>query len=446
MDFVALKRRLIAGTGITLVGSGLTSFLGLLLMLLLVRLLSTAEFGLLMAAISMVSLTQGVLDVRLGEAVTKFSTDFIVRGRKDQALALVLFSYAVDLGISLFAFSILYFPAGFIACTILKKPELTPLLRIVALIPLGRFPVATSVATLRIFNYFTALTAVAVCSGALRFFFPILLCILYPGDVGRIAMGFALATAGVAVVCIVFAVFAIRRNFAGVRPASIRTELKTIIPFSLQTLVGVIFKNLGRGDMAVAIVTRYGRQEEVAYLKLGLQLSGAMTIVPGVVCFTIFQSFAELWAKRERKMFLHLIRRISGLLAALLVAAGILLLIAAPIFIRIWKVEYLKAMPVLYWFVAASILDGICCWIRPAALAVGKPWISTVVNFVRMVLLLGVGLILVPRVGHVGIGIATMALVVGSVPLGVFLVIRSILGKEPTHGVAKAVEISEEIG
>ncbi|NOZ20038.1 MAG: oligosaccharide flippase family protein [Planctomycetes bacterium] len=446
MDFAALKRRLIAGAGVTFLGNCVAAFLGLLLMLVLGRMLGVAEFGLLMAAISVASLTQGVLDVRLGEAVTKFSTDFIAHDKPGKALGLICFSYGVDFCIGLLAFCVLHFPAAFIAGAILRKPQLEPLIRVVAFVPLARFPIATSVAVLRTFNRFSTITAAVTCASVFRLSFPVLLCVTYSGDIERIVPGFPIAATCSALTFTMLAVLAIRRNFSGVKSESIRGELRTIVPFTLQTLVGVIFKNLARGDMAVTIVTRYGREEEIAYLKLGLQLSGMLTIVPSAVGFAAFSSFAELWAKREKKMLLHVIRRLVGLLTVLLVTAGILLLIVAPIFIKIWKSEYLRAMPVLYFLVAAAVVDGVCCWIRPAALAIGKPWISTLVNFVRMVVLLGLGIVLVKWIGHVGIGIATLALSVSSISLGAFLVIRSILCEQPTHGVTDTIKITEKIG
>ena len=433
MDLQDLKQRLIAGTSVTFLGSCATLSFGLLLTVVLGKALDLQSFGLMMAAVSTASLTWGFLDVRFGEAVIKFGVDFVANGEREKALGLIRFSYLVELGLALFVFAIMFFPASFIAKHIYCKPETETLIRIAAFIPLLGFSTATSTAVLRAFQRFGDITAGVAFAGALRFLLPVLLCLFCAGperDIRYILPGYPLAALAATLIFAGLAWRTVRREFPGVKAASIRSDLRQVVPFVLLTFLSNIFKALSRGDLAVAMVTRWRTAVEVSYLKIGLQVSGMLTVIPSSVGFVTFPSFAELWAKNERKMFLHVIRRLAQGLALLMAAGAVLVLVVVPPFIKVWKSDFLPAMNVIYWLVAAAAVDGVCCWIRPASLSLGKPWISTLVNLVRMVVLVGLGCLLVPEIGYVGIGVATLALAVLSMGLGAFLVLKSVLSEQ----------------
>lgn len=437
MDIKKLKQRLIAGTGVTLLGSGATGLFSLFLTLVLIKMLDVGQFGLMSAAQSTLALTAGLLDVRFGEALTKFGADFLAKGRQGKAMGLIVATYVVDIGLAVLMFLVLFAPASLIADYAYRKPELTPLIRIVAFLALAQCTTSASLAVLRTFNRFTAITGAMTFAGISRFVLPVLCCFGFNRDIRYVLLGFIAAALASTVVLVVLALGTIRAELPGVRAESVWPDLRYIVPFTLQTLLGVIFKNLSRGSLAIAIVTRYRPEEEIAYLKLGLGIGGMLSVVPSAVGFVVFPSFAELWAKGERKMLLRVISKLSKLLALGLTVGGILNVAAAPPFIHVWKPAFMPAMPVVYWLVAATVVDGICCWIRPAALSLGEPWISTLVNFVRMVALVGLGVLLVPTMGFVGIGVATLALSVSSIALGAFLVVRSILSEQRHDELAK---------
>ena len=116
----------------------------------------------------------------------------------------------------------------------------------------------------------------------------------------------------------------------------------------------------------------------------------------------IYPTLVELAHTNDWDMFVRLIKKSTKYVLVLLTACAYGVLFALPPVILLWKKEFYEALPAVQVMLAAFIFEGAAFWLRPAAMALGKPVISTETNFIRVVVLVAGSCLLVPRCGSYG--------------------------------------------
>ena len=396
-----LKRALIKNTGFMFGGDIATKIFRLLIILILAKILSTNEYGQLLEAMAVVLVISELIDVRIGEAVTKFATDYLVKNQKNKALSIIKIGYLVDAFLGILCFCIIMLISDIAAQKVLHGHVSSKLIKIYALAPLLSTVNGTSRAIIQTFKKFKIMSVFNTLSAFARLVFPVS---LVGFGLEYIMFGYVLA-AFIPTVCLSIVVFKlIRTQFKGIKTSNILPEIKKILPFTFHTTISVTFKSVIR-EMDVVLLGFFKSPEIVAYYKIALAYVNTLGFVTGPVGTVIYPTLTSLWAEKNVLLYKKILKRISGIMVFVSCAGAAVMVIAGPYIFRIWKPEYLKSMPAIRVMIFAVILSNIFCWTRPAILSAGKPYISTIGNMSGAFTLVLASFLLVPWLGLMGMAI-----------------------------------------
>ncbi|MFH1905593.1 MAG: oligosaccharide flippase family protein [bacterium] len=393
-----LKRTLIKNTGFMFGGDIATKIFRLLIVLILGKMLSPNEYGQLFEAMAVVLVISELIDVRIGEAVTKFATDYLVKNQKNKALSIIRIGYLVDTLLGILCFCIIMLIGDIVAQKVFHGHVSSRLIKIYALSPLLSTVNGTSLAIIQTFKKFKIMSVFNALSAFARFVFPVSLVGL---GLEYIMFGYVLA-AFIPTVCLSVVVLKlIKTQFKGIRASNILPEMKKILPFTFHTTISVTFKSVIR-EMDVVLLGFFKSPEIVAYYKIALAYVNTLGFVTGPVGTVIYPTLTSLWAEKNISLYKKILRKISSVMIFVSCAGAVIMVIAGPYIFRIWKPVYLNSMPAIRVMIFAIILSNVFCWMRSTILSVGKPYISTIGNMSGAFTLVLASFLLVPWLGLIG--------------------------------------------
>ncbi len=403
----AILGRRLAQDALALYGGNLTSLgFQVLLAIFLARALGPEGYGVIGLVISVTATVSVLLEVRIGETVIKYTTDYRVKGSPSEALAIIRLGYLIDLSLGVAAFVILFAVAPLAAQTMMHRPDGAALLRVYALIPLMATINETSGALLSVFQRFRLMSLLQTGGAVMHFALP--LAGVAFGLQGVI-VGYVLAELLPTLAYSTIAWRMMGQHFAGVKAASLRRQGREIFTFSLHTTLSTSFKSLVR-YLDVLILGYFRTPAEVGYYRIALAGGGLLGAMAPPVTTSLYPRLSQRWASGQWATVKGLLLRISSGMAALSVVGGLALSglasWALPLLVGRDFEPALPAFFILVWGVAAN---NIICWSRPFALASGRPQLSTWANILGAVLIAGVNLALVPGLGAVGAAWAYLA-------------------------------------
>ena len=277
-----LKRTLIKNTGFMFGGDIATKTFRLLIILILAKILSTNEYGQLLEAMAVVLVITELIDVRIGEAVTKFATDYLVKNQKNKALSIIKIGYLVDALLGILCFCIIMLIGDIVAQKVFHGHVSSKLIKIYALAPLLSTVNGTSRAIIQTFKKFKIMSIFNTSSAFARFIFPVGLASF---GLEYIMLGYVLAAFIPAVCLLIIVLKLLRAEFSNIKASNILPETKKILPFTFHTTVSVTFKSVIR-QMDVVLLGFFKSPEIVAYYKIALayvNTLGFVTVPTGPV-------------------------------------------------------------------------------------------------------------------------------------------------------------------
>ncbi|MCK5594671.1 oligosaccharide flippase family protein [bacterium] len=396
-----LKRTLVKHAGFMFGGDIATRVFRLLIILILGKILSSNEYGQLFEAMAAVLVISELIDIRIGEAVTKFATDYLIKNRKDKALSIIKIGYLVDALLGILCFCVVMLIGDIIAQKVFHGHLSSRLIKIYALAPLLSTVNGTSLAVIQTFKKFKIMSIFNASSAFARFVFPVGLACF---GLEYIMFGYVLAAFIPGVFLSIIVLRLLRTEFGNIKASNIMSEVRKILPFTFHTTVSVTFKSVIR-QMDVVLLGFFKSPEIVAYYKIALAYVNTLGFVTGPVGTVIYPTLTSLWAEKNILMYKKILKKISITMILVSCAGAAVMVIAGPYVFKIWKPEYLKSMPAIRIMIFAIILSNVFCWTRSTILSVGKPYISTVSNISGAFTLVLAAFLLVPRLGLMGMAI-----------------------------------------
>ncbi|MDO9464832.1 MAG: oligosaccharide flippase family protein [bacterium] len=421
-----LKRTLIKNTGFMFGGDIATKTFRLLIILILGKILSPNEYGQLFEAMAVVLVISELIDVRIGEAVTKFATDYLVKNQKNKALSIIRIGYLVDTLLGILCFCIIMLIGDIVAQKVFHGHVSSRLIKIYALSPLLSTVNGTSLAIIQTFKKFKIMSVFNALSAFARFVFPVSLVGL---GLEYIMFGYVLAAFIPAVCLSVVVLKLIKTQFKGIRASNILPEMKKILPFTFHTTISVTFKSVIR-EMDVVLLGFFKSPEIVAYYKIALAYVNTLGFVTGPVGTVIYPTLTSLWAEKNISLYKKILRKISSVMIFVSGAGAAIIVIAGPHIFRIWKPVYLNSMPAIRVMIFAVILSNIFCWMRSTILSSGKPYISTISNMGGAIALILASFLLVPWLGLMGMAITYVLVYTAIISIALIMLRKSVFNYE----------------
>ncbi len=421
-----LKRTLVKNTGFMFGGDIATKAFRLLIILILGKMLSPNEYGQLFEAMAVVLVISELIDVRIGEAVTKFATDYLVKNQKNKALSIIKIGYLVDALLGILCFCIIMLIGDIVAQKVFHGHIYSKLIKIYALAPLLSTVNSTSLAIIQTFKKFKIMSIFNASSAFARLIFPVGLASF---GLEYIMFGYVLAAFIPAVCLLVVVLKFLRAEFSNIKTSNIMPEMKKILPFTFHTTISVTFKSVIR-QMDVVLLGFFKSPEIVAYYKIALAYVNILGFVTGPVGTVIYPTLTSLWAEKNVLLYRKILKRISNIMIFASCAGAAVMVIAGPYIFRIWKQIYLNSMPAIRIMIFAIVVSNIFCWTRPTILSVGKPYISTIGNMSGALTLVLASFLLVPWLGLIGMAITYVLVYITITSIVLIMLRKSVFNYE----------------
>ncbi|MCD6308718.1 MAG: flippase [Candidatus Latescibacteria bacterium] len=428
----ALFRRILKNTSFLFSSSVAASGLGFVQSVVVARVLGVGGYGFWALLTTYVMVVQLVVDFRVWETVTKYLSEFMVKGDTARAMATVKLAYAVDFLTGILSFGIAVAAAPVAGC-IFGREDFAGYAWIVALSSLVATVNGSSTAILRVFNRFKWIS-----------FWEVARSVVSLALVGAVAlMGYGLK--GIAVAYVLTSSFSalllttVSFSTVGARlPGTLKTgsisllkdRTVEIASFLMHTNISAFWPLITR-NTDVLILGMFRGSTEVGFLQLAKNFVFVIAKFQEPLYYSIFPEISKLWAEGDVKRFKSFLKRLTFMTASAFIPLGLGVFFLADPMIRLFYGDEfgpaVTALRIMVWGVIASC---IFVWLRPTIIGMGKPKAGTVVGGIGAAVYLAASFILVPRWGY--LGSAAVNLIPSA--LGIFLLIVYISRKTALSG------------
>jgi lipopolysaccharide exporter len=389
--------------------------------ILLARYLSPAHFGEFVLIIAYPEAVQQLLGFRVPEAMTRYLGEFITRGRRKEAVALLKLLWLLDVAVSLLAFLLVALTAGFAAHHLLHDRDLAGLMIIYALGTLFASLDTASPTILRVLDRFPLSFTAASTLALTRLGLIVMMVVLGAG-----LKGLVWATVGASVVStVVAAALALvalgpmvwRERRAPI--STLRGRLKEIGKFLVNTnLAGSI--RLASSKLDTLVIGLLTGPTTVSIYRVAVQLGSAPLNVSDPLLVAYYPAFVRLHTVGRFREVLSLGRRTTVILAALAVPVGSLLAYKSELVIDLTVgAKYHEAALPFVVLLLSVIPVVVFFWTRAGILTLGRADIVLRIVAIAAAVQLALLFVLVPLLGATGgaLSLATMNVLVVALQL-----------------------------
>jgi len=269
---------------------------------------------------------------------------------------------------------------------------------------------ATSQAVLRLTDRFRWLSMAAVTLGMFELVV-VTIAVLTTGDLRYVLMGLVLKSAIGACLYLGLAAVALQtqvglRTFWSAPVSSIQHEYRALVRFVWHTNISMYLRMLNtRAD--VLILGFFRGPTEVGVYKLALQIASIVVRISDPFHSAILPDLSTLWAQRRLIAYRNLLRRLTLMMALLLIPLALGVILASH-----WLMGWLVRPNVGAANVTVAIcslaylIAGIFFWARPAAISMQRPEFNSWAGTLSVTAQTLSAVVLVPVWGGVGSAVA----------------------------------------
>jgi O-antigen/teichoic acid export membrane protein len=414
-------RRLIKNAAWLLGANGVGVILSFATGLLVARILGPAQYGMLAVITTYVRVVNQFLGFRTWEGVIKYVAEFMVKQEDAKALATIKLGYGVDVATGLLSLLVVvssaplavrWFAGG--------QSGASSLLTLYALSLLFSSLDGPSIAVLRTFDRFPTLSMWTTIGAVLRLGSIAGIWVLGLG-LREVVLSYLTVAAVVSIGQGWMALNEVRARLGHVRREAGLDRLdhhwREMVRFGLNTKVSGTLSTINK-YLDVLILGYFRLPAEVGYYKLAKSLASMLSAIGDPINVAVYPDIARLHVQGARAVR-GFVRKLAGLLAAVIVPFVLILEFAAPILVTlVGGADFTPSTTAFRLIIVGFAFRVVFNWLRPVALAANRPELPTKVNVgvaLEQVLL---SLLLVPSFGYLdSAGIQSVLNVSGNLAL-----------------------------
>jgi O-antigen/teichoic acid export membrane protein len=400
--------------GILLSGQIAAGVLTVAIAILLARALGPSDYGRYALITATVTIVYQVIDVRIWEATTRFAGDYLARGERLRARAVMELSLPVNLAGGLLATALLALFASLIAKHIVKDPGLAGAVMIFAGVAPFVAMQTASTAVFRIFDRLARLAVLTTLVPAVRLI-GVAVALALDGGIEAILVASlaAEATGG-----LVYALLARReissRIPTGVgtrrRLASIRPELSRMGRFLAASNATGSLRLLNQ-QLDVVLAGVLATPAVAGMLKVAHTFTTPLTLLGRPFFQAIYPDLVRDFARRRFREVEALLRPATAAMLLFLAPAAVAIAATAPILVSLLVGEGFDQAPLtIVPLIAGALINAVLFWPYPAALALGMQLVSLRALAIATAAQVALLLALVPTLEAPGAGLAYLGL------------------------------------
>lgn len=441
--------RLVWNSGVVLSGNVPVQLILLVRSVIVARALGLEAYGTYVLVVATVTAINEFINFRVWETTIQYVGSFIAQNDRQRAAAALKLCVSIDVATGCIAYLMVLLLADVLNGLLVRAVDGPQLLSLYALglIPTTVDPVAT--ALLRVGNRFGRLSLARVSSEAIS------LCVLVVLLIWQksILMVVIASVIGNSISSLLNAGLAVREAGVMLKAGwwktpiltSLRGDINAIAAFTVQTYLSGSVKMLSmRGD--VLLLGYLTGPTQVGIYRAAVGLGSLVPQLTDPFYTAIYPELCRFWTLLEHARFKRLLTRATIVAAALVLPAGLGLIIVREHIVRVvYGEQFLMAAGPLAIIVFGQVGRSVVFWTRPALLSMGIARAHTVSIAAAAVVQFGLILVLAPSVGAWGAGIAycTMCLL-ATLPLVPLVWFRLASPSFPAVNAAKDGGVSAE--
>ncbi len=412
-----LLQRVIGNSARLFRGNVLAAALGFLQGILAVRLIGVPAWGLIATILAFAANVNRLLSFRMSEAVVKYLGQALEREERAEAAALVKAAMLIETLTSLVAFLVLAMLTPWAARALAKQAGTAPLFLFYGLILLTNAVTETSTGILQSTRRFELLARLNV-AGAMVTLTTIALAFLLRGGVSAVLLAYVL---GKTINGVGLAWLATRQLSGLLGPGWLRAPLgalrrkRAFGAFLLSTNLNGTVNLVTRDNMPLYLAALLS-VAEVGYFKIALSLINLILLPLEPFLWPTYAEITRTIAQEDWAATRRLLKRVSGMTAALVfLIGGGLAVFGRQLILFLYDAGAEPAYPLLLLLLFGYGFASIFQWNRPLFLALGKPAYPLVIALLFGLLELILLFTLVPRYGYLMSGGILSAYFIGSI-------------------------------
>ncbi|MFX1521328.1 MAG: oligosaccharide flippase family protein [Promethearchaeota archaeon] len=419
----SVSQKVLFGTKMTTIWLLASHLVGLTRGLLLIRLLSVFEYGVL--AITLITLTIANLmaNFRIDRTVTKFVAEGIALNQPYELKKLFYSSLFIKFILSAVIWSVILIFSDFIGLYIYKKPSVINPIRLVSL---GILPTAlfnSLLATFHGIQDFKVRTELGILKEIIDLILSVTLVILGYGVMG-VVISYIISVSSIAFIG--FTILSRRMSIIECSAwTSINLEIiRKIISFSgwlmLSAALSGIYDQVNSIVISIVMI-----EEDIAMFRVALTISGVLGIMSDPIYQALIPIQSELYAKNDLEFLKNTYRESFKFVAIIMMpVVAFCIIFASPILLITAGSPYASLADIFRILLIKRVLLGIGIGLTPTLLAINRPDGIAKFQFIGTLTSIIASITLIPTYGLIGGAISELISIIALLSAGVYLIFR----------------------
>ncbi|HEX2697473.1 MAG TPA: oligosaccharide flippase family protein [Anaerolineales bacterium] len=382
--------------------NSISLLLSLLQGVLAARLLGSAGYGLIGIVMGYASTVNGLLSFRMSELVVRYGGEYLEKGDKQKAAALIKAASLTETIVSVLAFVFVALTAGLASHFIAKTPDTERLFIAYSLGLLANFNAETSTGILQItekvkvrgtINLIQSLVS-ALIIGTAFLLHGSLVIVLLAYLVGKAIFGIGLFISAQIQLHRILGSSWMKASLSLL--PSTRELSRFAFSSNLSATAILIFR-----ESEILWVGYFLNTEAAGLYRIAYTIIGFLSVPADPLILTTYPELNRLVVQKAWPRLRDFLRKITALSFAynMLIALG--LVVFGRWILSVYGNEYVEAYPALMVLLAGLAFNYILFWNRPLLLSFGSPTFPLVATLIAGLIKVGLSLPLVPRYGYV---------------------------------------------
>jgi O-antigen/teichoic acid export membrane protein len=370
--------------------------------ILAARLLGAAGFGLIAIVMGYASTVNGLFSFRMSELVVRYGGEFLVKGEKEKAAALIKAAEIGEATVSGLAFIFVAITAGLATRFIAKTPGVEWMFIVYSLGLLANFNAETSTGILQVTDRVKLRgtinliqSAVSACVIAAAF--------LLKGNLTVILIAYLLGKAILGLGLFIAAQIQLRRVLG---------KGWTKAPFSSLPSFGELAKFAISSNLSATAILVFRESEPlwvgfflnpeaVGLFKIAYTIISFLSVPADPLILTVYPELNRLIVQKAWPRLQDFLRKVTTVAFAYNFALALGLIFLGRWLLWIYGEQYVAAYPALIALLVGLVFNYTLFWNRPLLLSFGMPtfplWATVIAGLIKV----GLSFLLVPRYGYV---------------------------------------------
>ncbi len=373
---------------------------------LVTRLLGPAGFGLLGIIMFYASTINSIFSFRMSELVVRYGGEYLEKGERDKASALIKGAALTELLVSILAFIVVAVTAGWAERSLSKTEGVAWMFTVYALGLLANFNTETSAGIFQVTDRIKLQGRVNLLQSVVTTIFIIaafltngtLQTILFAYLLSKTILGLGMFTAAQVQLNRVLGRGWWRESF------SIIASWRELIRFAVSSNVSATIIKIFR-ESEILWVGFFLSTTAAGYYRVAYTLAGFLAIVTDPLIASTFPEINRLVVQSAWARLKDFLRKVTSLSLSYNVAIAIGFVVLGQWMIRIYSNEtFLPAYPAMIALVVGLAFNYTLFWNRPLLLSLGLPEFPIKVTLIVGLIKIALAFVLVPRYGIVAAG------------------------------------------